>query len=93
MSEFRIGNFKYNITPATQEDFYQFGHCIFSLPKLEGHKGVQLIILSMIDPATDTWTVEFADLFPSELIAEAFALKIIENLMNNEMLVEEEEIE
>jgi len=93
MSEFRIGNFKYNITPATQEDFFQVGSCIFTLPKTNCETGVQLIILSLSDPTNNLWTAEFADMFPNEKIAEAFAHEIIENLMENEMLVEEELIE
>lgn len=93
MSEFQIGHYKYNITPVELENFYRFGECLFTLPDMNKHTGVQLIILSLENPSTNQWTVEFADVFETEVLAETFAHFIIENLMNNEMLIEEEVIE
>jgi hypothetical protein len=45
-----------------------------------------------VDPSKNEWTIEFADVFENEKLAETFAHFIIENLMSNEMLVEEEEL-
>jgi hypothetical protein len=92
MSEFQIGHFKYSITPVELENFYKFGNCLFTLPVLDKLFGVQLIILSLVDPSKNEWTIEFADVFENEKLAETFAHFIIENLMSNEMLVEEEEL-
>jgi len=68
------------------------GNFKYSITPMPEEDGFQMIILSLVDPFFNEWQVEIMDIFMTEVMAEIEATRILEVLMENEMIVEEEEV-